>query len=565
MKRKDGTVFDSEHCVTPIHDCNGNITCHVSVVRDITERMRTDLELKRLVQEQGVILDNACVGITLTKDRRFVWVNNRCEEMFGYVKDEMVGKSTALIYPSEAAFELSGKETYNKVCRGELYTSELELRRKDGSIFWAKYYGKAIDTANISAGTIWIMEDIDAHRKTDQALIEKSLLLKELNDSLEARIQEAVKELRQKDAVMASQNRLLVDLAPEAIIVLDAESGRIVDANVKAEQLFGYSREILLSSDPLQFYSDKQPDGRLPAASFYENADRVVAGEVFVIERSIKGAHGIDTVCEVRLVRLPSPDKVLIRASFFDITERTKAQQELAKALDAEHRLNKEQRQFMGLVSHELRTPLAIVDGTAQLLVMQACKDSDCLRHATTILASTKRLSSLIDTCLTDERLRTSGWTPVMVPADISLLLRNVIMHAQVGSARHLIHSELEELPEQYACDPLLLQVMFNNLLDNAIKYSPDGGEICVRGWNSGGGELCFEVADQGVGIPHDQFEKVFDRFYRIGNIPEIAGAGLGLHIVKRIAELHGGAASCSSGPGKGAVFAVRLRSKNGP
>lgn len=371
-----------------------------------------------------------------------------------------------------------------------------------------------------------------------------------------------VEESRQKDDILFSLNRLLVELAPEAIIVFDVKLNHIIDANVRAEQLFGCSREILLKSSPLDFYMQKQPDGLLVSDSFLKNCKKIIAGEVLVIERAIRSASGNEVVCELRMVSLPSPHNLLIRTSFFDITERMRTQKELTNALAREHRLNEEQRHFMGLVSHELRTPLSIIDGTAQLLAMTTCKDKECLIHAERILSATKRLSSLIDTCLTEERLCTSGWTPVMVCEDIRHLALNIIIQAQAGTDQHLILSDLDSLPDQYDCDPMLIKVMLNNLLDNAIKYSPDGGQIRVRGWCDTEGELFFEVVDQGVGIAADQLEKAFDRFYRIWHVPGIAGAGLGLYIVKRIAELHGGAVRCSSKPGRGSTFTVHLNSK---
>lgn len=374
-----------------------------------------------------------------------------------------------------------------------------------------------------------------------------------------------VEEPHQKDDILSSLNRLLVELAPEAIIVFDAQLDRIIEANVKAEQLFGCSREILLTSSPLQFYMQKQPDGLAVDASFHENCERIIAGDVLVIERAIKSVSGNEVMCEVRLVSLPAPHNMQIRASFFDITERIRAQKELTKALANQHRLNEEQRQFMALISHELRTPLSIIDGTAQLLVLTTCRDKTCLMHAERILSATKRLSNLIDTCLTEERLCTSGWTPAMVSEDIRRLTRDAIIQAQAGTDQHPILSDLDGLPDQYNCDPMLIQVMLNNLLDNAIKYSPDGGEIHVRGWCGTKGELFLEIVDQGIGIATDQIEKAFDRFYRIWQVPGIAGAGLGLHIVKRIAELHGGTAGCSSEPGRGSTFTIRLGSGSCP
>jgi len=561
MMRKDGTVFDSEHCVTPICDSNGDVISHVCVVRDITERIQGEEKLRKLVLEQGIILDNVCIGISFVRNRTFVWINNKFGEMFGYTNDELSGLSTEIIYPSFEMFKQAGENTYATVARNQLYTAEVEMRHRDGSLFWVKCYCKAVDPIIPAGGTIWIIEDIQARKQSERDLAENSRLLEDLNVHLEDRIAQAVEELRQKDDLIARQNRMLVDLAPEAIIVFDPQLNCIVDANDKAEELFGCSREMLFTSSILRFYMAKQPDGKSPEISVWENVEQVLAGKILVIDRAIKSVKGAEVLCEVRLIRVPSPNRALIRASFFDITERIKVQEELAKALASEHRLNEEQRQFMGLVSHELRTPLAIIDGSAQLLVLTAYQDSDCLMHAHRILSSTKRLGSLIHTCLTEERLCTSGWTPNKTYEDLGPLVRDVLAHAQAGSQLHSITSNVEQLPEKYLLDPMLVKVMLNNLLDNAIKYSPTGGNIELRGWCGERGELHFEVEDNGVGIAPDQVEKIFTRFYRVWQIPDVSGAGLGLHIVRRIAELHGGTVTCTSNPGMGSVFTVTIHS----
>lgn len=525
--------------------------------------------------ELRAMLDILPVGaMQLDRKGHCTFLNRVFIDLFEYTLDEVVDLEQWFfrVCPDPAVHGLTVGRSVQQPCGSTPFPVQLNITCKNGDV-------KQVMCAARSAvnTTIVTFTDITAfaqssgsrggaveERQAEQSLNEKSLLLKKTNEHLESRITRAAEELRQKDDVLASQNRLLVDLAPEAIIVYDTQSNRIIDANARAEQLFECSREILLTSSPLQFYMDKQPDGRSPEATFHNNADRVMAGEVLVLERAIKSTHGVEVMCEVRLVRLPSPDKLLIRASFFDITERMHTHKELAKALDAEYRLNEEQRQFMGLVSHELRTPLSIIDGRAHLLLLNTCKDPDCLKHAKGILSSTNRLTRLIDTCLTEERLCTSGWAPASVPADIGQLVRNVVTQAQGGTDRHQIRHDLEDCPEQYSCDPTLIQVMLNNLIDNAIKYSPDGGEIHIRSWHTEG-ELFFEVTDQGVGIPPDQLDKAFDRFYRIWQIPGIAGAGLGLHIVKRIAELHGGGTvSCSSEPGQGSTFMVRLCSAGG-
>ncbi|MFA7404769.1 MAG: PAS domain S-box protein [Pelobacteraceae bacterium] len=531
----------------------------MDALQKLEKAEKASREAAMLLQQTFASLNEA-VFIVQSGTRVIVDANSAVETMFGYAHHEIVGKLTSCLHLNEQMFTRFGSEMIKGYQEKGYYETIYQMIRKDGTVFESEHCVTPIrDISGTITSHVCVVRDISERVHAERALVEKSRLLRELNDSLEARIEQAVEELRKKDDVLASQNRLLVDLAPEAIIVFDVELDRIVDANAKAEQLFGCSREILLMSTPRQFYMQKQPDGRPPETSFFENSDRAIAGEVLVIERAIRSAAGTEVVCEVRLVRLPSPQSLLIRASFFDITERMQTQKKLTRALASEHRLNEEQRQFMGLVSHELRTPLSIIDGSAQLLALAACKDKECLAHANRILSSTQRLSTLIDTCLTEERLCTSGWTPNIVSEDIRCLTRNVVAQAQAGTERHLIKCDPEELPDRYDCDPMLLQVLLNNLLDNAVKYSPKGGEINVRGWRADNGDVCFEVTDQGIGIAADQLEKAFDRFYRIWQIPGIAGAGLGLHIVKRIAELHGGTASCSSVQGCGSTFTVRL------
>lgn len=525
-----------------------------AAIREKEEAVQAAQASALLLQKTFASLNEA-VFIVQTGTRIITDVNKAVETLFGYTVEEIVGRSTSCLHLTEELSVRFGREMIAAYREKGFYETTYQMLRKDGTVFDSEHCVTPIhDNNGEIISHVCVVRDI-----TGRKLSEKQL--KQLNDNLELRISQAVEELRQKDAVLASQYKLLIDLAPEAIIVYDTNLDRIVDANAKAEQLFGFSREVLLTSSPLLYYTQTQPDGRPVEASFFENCSRVIAGEVLIIERAIRNASGSETVCEARLVRLPSPHSLLIRASFFDITERAKAQKELTKALAGEHRLNEEQRQFMGLVSHELRTPLSIIDGTAQLLVMTACKDKECFKHAERILSSTKRLTSLIDTCLTEERLCTSGWTPTMQSEDIRSLARNAVAQAQAqaDTARHQISYSLDDLPDRYTCDSMLIQVMLNNLLDNAVKYSPEGGAINVHGWCTKRGELFFEVADQGVGIAPDQLDKAFDRFYRIWQIPGIAGAGLGLHIVKRVAELHGGTAWCKSQPGLGSTFTVSL------
>ncbi|MBA4394767.1 MAG: hypothetical protein C0407_14550, partial [Desulfobacca sp.] len=141
---------------------------------------------------------------------------------------------------------------------------------------------------------------------------------------VDAERRKAEEELRESE----KRFRTLVEQAPEAIVVFDVEKNHFVEANTKAEELFGCSREKLLKSGPQRFYSADQPDSRPLVESIGKNIARTLAGENPVFERAIRTLDGRKLICEVRLTRLPSVEGKLIRNSYIDITDRKRMEEE---------------------------------------------------------------------------------------------------------------------------------------------------------------------------------------------------------------------------------------------
>ncbi|UUZ55487.1 PAS domain S-box protein [Massilia sp. H-1] len=137
--------------------------------------------LRTTLLEQKAILENAAVGIMLSKDRTIKECNIRAAEMFGYAVDELLGMSSVCIFPSGLAYEEMGRDASPALARGEAYTSELQLRRKDGNLLWCRLYGRAVDASNAEHGTIWIIEDIDEphhnEAKLRRALLEMQAIM----------------------------------------------------------------------------------------------------------------------------------------------------------------------------------------------------------------------------------------------------------------------------------------------------------------------------------------------------------------------------------------------------
>lgn len=238
------------------------------------------------------------------------------------------------------------------------------------------------------------------------------------------------------------------------------------------------------------------------------------------------------------------------------VAERTsdlnEARHRLEFALACERRLQLEQRQFMSMVSHEFRTPLAIINSISiNLAEFPPLNREEMAEHSDQILLATRRLARLVDNCLTDERLDQTAFTPQLEAASPAALAREAAEIVE-WSPRHQLRLELEGLPPAIVCDPALVRIALSNLLDNAVKYT-EGGMISLKG-SADTYAVKFTVADQGPGLSSEDVGRIFERFSRGGN-KKVAGAGLGLYVVRRIARLHGGDVAARSGPSGGAVF----------
>lgn len=223
-------------------------------------------------------------------------------------------------------------------------------------------------------------------------------------------------------------------------------------------------------------------------------------------------------------------------------------------------------RDFVANVSHELRTPVTIIKGYADTLLDGALESNPSLaiRFVEIISSHADRLANLINDILTLSRLETKDALLELNPIDVSGTIAKACMLLQEGAAQKNISIINEsiggKLPRVKADQGRLEQVVVN-LLENAIKYTPDGGTIRLFAEDEGE-NVNVSVADTGIGIPFKDLPRIFERFYRVdeARTRDQGGTGLGLAIVKHIVQLHGGNVSVSSEPGKGSVFSFTLK-----
>src|SRR2546421_1163080 len=221
VRRKDGSTFLAR-LIAKALDSENPQQGTVWIVEDITERRRQADEVSRLLREQDAILGTASIGIVFIKDRRIVRCNRRYEEMYGYGPGEMDNQPTTILYPGGAGYEQGG-EVYETLARGQT-SRRLELRRrKDGSTFWNRADGRAVDPHEPHKGSVWIVEDITEQRKAQEEL----------------------------QRVLAEQQALLNNVVVGIQFTRDRKTIR---CNQRYEELFGYTPGTAVGSATRDLY-----------------------------------------------------------------------------------------------------------------------------------------------------------------------------------------------------------------------------------------------------------------------------------------------------------------------
>jgi two-component system, OmpR family, sensor histidine kinase SenX3 len=232
---------------------------------------------------------------------------------------------------------------------------------------------------------------------------------------------------------------------------------------------------------------------------------------------------------------------------------------------DELQRVNKIRRDFVANVSHELKTPATSLRLLAESLEEAIDEDPVQARlFAAQLRNETEQLSQLISDLLDLTRLESQKQVENPVPVDVRSVLMTVLARMRRVARKRNITLQWKRFGRaaQYTVqgDETQLTSMFTNLIDNAVKYTPPGGQVEVTG-GCEASEIVIRVSDTGIGIPEGKLPRIFERFYRVDKArsKETGGTGLGLSIVKHIAENHGGRVTVRSTLGEGSTFTVYL------
>jgi two-component system phosphate regulon sensor histidine kinase PhoR len=339
------------------------------------------------------------------------------------------------------------------------------------------------------------------------------------------------------DSIASGEAKLEAVLSSmvEGVILTD-DKGTILIANPSSRKMF---------------FMDVGPEGRTPLevirnSSVQEIVDRILRqGQRVAVEE----------------IQLNKPDEKSLKVSAAAVMK----EGVLAGALLVFHditelrRLERIRQDFVANVSHELRTPLSSIKGYSETLIdMGDSGPKEKKEFLEIIYRESDRLAKLIDDLLDLSKIESGKMGQVFLPVDAGQIIRRAAGVLDKLAQKKSIKMQLDipgGLPKALADENRLSQVLLN-LLDNAVKYTPDGGSVSVKAFENGK-SIQIDVSDTGVGIPENDLPRIFERFYRVDKARsrELGGTGLGLSIVKHIVQAHGGQVWVRSEPGRGSTF----------
>lgn len=591
---KGGRLVDVSVSVSPIRNRQGQIIGASKVVRDITHSREAAAALRQSEARfvKAFRTNPAAMCITTIREGRFIEVNERYCQMFGFTREELVGQSAVELRLWDSPEERTAVMAWLQ-SRGIVRNHEGRFRNRKRDALDALISMEMVDfPGECERVVITMFADITERKRAEEEI-------RRLNTELEQRVIERTAQLAAaNDELRSSRAELksLFESLPGLYLVLtpDLKIVAVSDAYLKAtmttrEGILGRGifeafpdnpdepeatgvsnlraslERVLLNAAPdtmaIQKYDVRRPDGVFEER-YWSPINSPVVGEGRRIQYII---HRVEDVTEFVQRKAAAADRdadinVRLQQMEAEIFQSSQKVQAANLQLQA---ANKELESFSYSVSHDLRAPLRAMDGFSRAVLEDygAQLPPDGQRYLQIIRTSAQRMGSLIDDLLSFSRLSRAAMSRRTI--DTRMLVQGVLDEMSGAREGRQMDVRLDDLPPCEG-DPALLKQVWVNLLSNAFKYTQKRESTVIEvGCKKDGGEHIYFVRDNGTGFDMRYAHKLFGVFQRLHRAEDYDGTGVGLAIVQRVIHRHGGRVWAEAAPDQGATFYFTLEGEN--
>lgn len=551
ITRKDGEKRILNITTSVIESDEGTIYV-LALMDDITEQKKAENSLLDRENKLKSIFRASPIGIGLVSSpgRMLLQVNEYLCNMIGYTGEELIGKSSRVLYPTDEEFEYVGREKYRQIQEQGVGTVETRWKRKDGGVIDVILSSAPINVSNLSLGVTFTALDITERKRAEEALLESE-----------------------------KRFRTIFKNAADGILLADIQEKIFYDSNPAMCTMLGYSPEEIKS---LSVYSI-HPKEDLPHV--IEQFEKLARGQIKIaLNIPILKKDGSVFYADISSSPVTMAGKQSLIGIFRDITERKRTEQEVRRmneeleqkvsdrtaevqrvneALHERARAleyaNKELEAFSYSVSHDLRAPLRHINGFVELLNQRTGEtlDEESRHYLKVIAGSAKSMSMLIDDLLAFSRMGRTEFKGAKF--SLGQLVQEAIRDLDEEMKGRNIDWKIAALPEVYG-DRSMMKLVFINLLSNALKFTHTRKTAKIEiGVTAGERDFTFSIRDNGVGFNMNYADKLFGVFQRLHKKEEFEGTGIGLANVRRIITRHGGRTWAEGKSNKGATFYFTL------